>query len=123
MASSVTYLDLALGHVLGLWEGISGRPFGAAKGQVLTKLLTMILLSPGGLEALPDEGLAAAPRAGLVFFLTPPTGAAAAGRAVLRVERRPPARAPLLVERISSRDWSSLPDMLMLVVKSVEKIS
>lgn len=85
----------------------------------LTKLLTMILLSPEGLGALADEGLAAAPRAGLVFFLTPPTGVAAAGRAVLRADRRAPAGARLLVERISSRDWSSLPDMLMLVAVEV----
>lgn len=92
--------------------------FGAVRGEVLTKLLTMILLSPVDLGALPDEGLAAAPRAGLVFFLTPPTGAGAAGRAVLRVERRPPAGVRL-VERISSRDWSSLPDMLLLVVMKV----
>lgn len=89
--------------------------FGAARGEVLTKLLTMILLSPVSLGALPDEGLAAAPRAGLVFFLTPPTGAGAAGRAVLRVERRPPAGVRL-VERISSRDWSSLPDMLLVLM-------
>lgn len=87
--------------------------------EVLTRLLTMILLSPVGLGALADEDLAAGPRAGLVFFLTPPTGAGAAGRAVLRVERRPPAGVRLLVERISSRDWSSLPDMLMLMVRSV----
>lgn len=93
--------------------------FGAVREEILTKLLTMILLSPVALGALPDEGLAAAPRAGLVFFLTPPTGAGAAGRAVLRVERRPPAGVRLLVERISSRDWSSLPDMLMLVMMSV----
>lgn len=96
--------------------------FEVAGEEVLTKLLTMILLSPVGLGALPDEGLAAAPRAGLVFFLTPPTGAGAAGRAVLRVERRPPAGVRL-VERISSRDWSSFPDMLMFVVESVGETS
>jgi hypothetical protein len=50
------------------------------------------------------------------FLLTPPTGAAVALRPVRPPTRRPPrpAGAVFLREvRISSRDWSSFPDMLI----------
>jgi len=79
--------------------------------EVLTMLLTIILLSPTRPEPLAGVGFAAL-RAGLTFFLMPPAGAAgAAGRPpARRVERRPAALR--WVERISSKDWSSLPDMM-----------
>jgi hypothetical protein len=87
----------------------------ALRVEVLhTKLLTIILESP-----LPAEGplgtpVLTVPRAALVFFLIPPTGAAGtlAGWDVRRPPR--PGRRAVFrrVLRISSRDWSSFSDIL-----------
>lgn len=92
----------------------------ALRVEVLhTKLLTIILESP-----LPAEGplgtpVLTVPRAALVFFLIPPTGAAGtlAGWDVRRPPR--PGRRAVFrrVLRISSRDWSSFSD----IVKGGEK--
>jgi hypothetical protein len=89
--------------------------------SLLTKLLTWILLSP-----LPPEGpvgtLLTAPLPCFgTAFLTPPTGGTVAlpvwgARRTRRLflAGRPAVRR--VVERISSRDWSSFPDMLMVVL-------
>jgi len=79
----------------------------------LTRLLTMILLSPVRPEPFAGIGLFAF-RAVWGFFWMPPAGAVGAGRlptAVRRVDRRLVALRRW-VERISSRDWLSLSDML-----------
>lgn len=117
MASSViTYLDLAFGNVLGLRRelAVKGDTQGKASRTRLTRLLTTILLSPVKPALLAGAGLAAL-RAGFVFFWMPPAGAALAG--LPPAERRPPRPRALdlprrWVERISSRDWSSFPDIV-----------
>ncbi len=84
------------------------------------KLLTMILLSPGGTTA----GAVGAFLGGRVLFWTPPVGAAGATLALTAARRggprllppRPPDLAPLSV-MMASRDWSSLPDMFAGMVE------
>jgi hypothetical protein len=86
----------------------------------LGRLLTMILLSLLG-AALAGTGFAPEPRAGLVFFWIPPIGAAAAGRPAERrgLERR---RAPRRWAWVmSSRDWSSLPDIVMCYLRKCDE--
>lgn len=66
----------------------------------------MILLSPVARAFLVGAGFEAL-RAGLVLFWMPPTGAV-----VGRPEERRTERRRRWVERISSRDWLSLLDMV-----------
>jgi hypothetical protein len=89
--------------------------------MLLTRLLTMTLLSTRAAAALAGAALALALRGALVVFLTPPTGAAgAAGRvAERRGLRRRPAEALRWAVVISSRDWSSLPDILTGVIRLI----
>jgi hypothetical protein len=111
-----TYLDLGLSHVLGLRDALAQAQARWRRGFCFfrrTRLLTTTLLSLGPPAALVGACLVAA--AGfLEFFCTPPTGAAVMGRPAERRRLRPPRRPPALrwVETISSKDWSSLPDMV-----------
>ncbi|MBE3042480.1 hypothetical protein IMZ48_07855 [Candidatus Bathyarchaeota archaeon] len=78
-------------------------------------MLTITLLSPEGAAPLAPAAFPAPPRAGLGVFLTPPTGAAAVGRLEeRRWDRRGPPPRWRVPERSSSRDLSSLPDMLLM---------
>lgn len=80
----------------------------------LTRLLTMILLSPVTRAPLMGVALTAL-RTPFDVFWMPPAGAALTTLpdAVRRGLRRPPLTAARrCVERISSRDWSSLPDIM-----------
>src|SRR5436190_20053044 len=76
----------------------------------------MILLSPDTADG--PVGMAfPAPFAVFTFFLTPPTGAGVAAGLPAWCARRLPLRLPRVterrcVDRISSKDWSSLPDMI-----------
>ena len=86
----------------------------------------MILLSPEP-PAGPVGTPLAAPLEERVDFLTPPTGAAvvvawvlAALETRLRVPRRAP---PRRVLRISSRDWSSFPDMMTVIFVRSKELS
>jgi hypothetical protein len=115
-----TYLDIRFIDI-GRLEYVSrcsacGRILGWERGQ-LTKPLTMILLSPDAVDGPVGITLVAG-LACLVAFLTPPTGAVVVAPWALEdfwSRRRLPLRAfwrRLL--RISSRDLSSLADMMML---------
>lgn len=79
---------------------------GRRRLRVHTKLLTIILESP--FPAAGPLGTAARtpPRADLVFFFTPPTGAATVGLAELEARRPPRPRLDVWRRelRISSRD-------------------
>ena len=80
----------------------------------LTKLLTMILLSPEVGAGTAGVAATRVTLAALVFFATPPVGATAAVTftAALRGRPRPRAwRGAVVSFMISSSDWSSLPDM------------
>lgn len=81
----------------------------------------MILLSPdvGAVSVVAVDFGAA-----FVFFCTPPVGAAMAALAFVAarrdergLEKRPPRRPPdgLVSFIMSSRDWSSFPDMLIVL--------
>lgn len=86
----------------------------------------MILLSPDPAEGPVGTAALVTGFGALEFFFTPPTGAAgAAGFAPLaarlaprvgRVERR-----VLLLLRMSSRDWLSLSDMVLVVCGEEKK--
>ena len=85
---------------------------------MLTKLLTMILESP--LPPAGPLGTGALPPvrgASLVAFFTPPTGAVVDFLAAFGARRPPRPRRAVLrrVLRISSRDLSKFPDMLICV--------
>lgn len=78
----------------------------------LTKPVTMILLSLGGADGPVGTPLVV-DLADLTDFLTPPTGALTAVLvAFAGLCGRRPRLAFLRVLRISSSDWSSLPDIL-----------
>ena len=89
-ASTATYLDLRFRHVFGLYR-VSVANRSIARRSLLTRPLTIILLSPEVGAALVAGVALPPPRAGLVALLIPPTGAAAGREARGALRRRPPA--------------------------------
>jgi hypothetical protein len=107
-----TYLDL--GFIDIVWLVTSDSLHESVGSESLTKPVTMILLSLGGADGPVGTPLAV-DLVDLTDFLTPPTGALlttvpAAFAGLWGRRARLPFRRVLW--RISSSDWSSLPDML-----------
>lgn len=120
IATAETYLNLLLRNVLRLWLVSIYLLCRIVGGH--TRLLTMILLSLLAATALAGAGFTPAPRAGLVFFWIPPTGAAVLGRPV---ERRGALRRRALrrwAEVMSSRAWSSFPDIVMVLKDGLMRV-
>jgi hypothetical protein len=109
-----TYLDL--GFIDIVWLFTSDSVHERVHSDNHTKPVTMILLSLGGADGPVGTPLVA-DLVDLTDFLTPPTGALlttvpAAFAGLWGRRARVPFRRVLW--RISSSDWSSLPDMLMV---------